>query len=73
MNEQETVEEASKRIYSYVNDDIRYLFIHGAKWQDERYKVLLDEYDKYTSECIEIELKRPLSFKKWIEHYKKKL
>jgi hypothetical protein len=66
----ETIEEASKRIYSYVNDDIRFLFIHGAKWRDEQYKVLLDDYDKYTCECIEIELKRPLSFKKWFKQFK---
>ena len=69
----ETLEEAFDRIYDSM-DFTEFDFASfklGAKWQVEQYEVLLYEYDKYTCECIEIELKRPLSFKKWFEQLNK--
>jgi hypothetical protein len=47
-------------------------FINGAKWQQEQYEILFDEYHEYTVDCIEVELKRPLPLQKWFEQFKKK-
>jgi hypothetical protein len=76
----ETLEEAAERFYGeeeIVNDyDISgYLqsaFLTGAKWQQEQYEILFDEYHEYTVDCIEVELKRPLPLQKWFEQFKKK-
>jgi hypothetical protein len=71
---QETLEEAA---YNYTkNKELNKTshligFKEGAKWQQEQYEILLDEYHEYTVDCIEIELKRPLAFKKWLKQFKK--
>ena len=46
-SKQETLEEAALRLYSYVNDDTRLLFINGAKWQQEQDK------NKYSEEEVD--------------------
>jgi hypothetical protein len=38
---QETLEEAALRLYSYVNDDTRLLFINGAKWQQQNIPICI--------------------------------
>ena len=81
-SKQETLEEAALRLYSYVNDDTRLLFINGAKWQQEQDK------NKYSEEEVldiikyyDIEFKldtfsytKPCSFRieEWFEQFKKK-
>jgi hypothetical protein len=77
---QETLEEA--RANSYIdfaksNEDVSaYSFVagwdKGAKWQQEQYEVLFNEYHEYTVDCIEVELKRPLPFKSWVKQFKNK-
>jgi hypothetical protein len=76
---QETLEEVAKRIYTEelvrdvdISEDLQSAFINGAKWQQEQYEVLFNEYHEYTVDCIEVELKRPLPFKSWVKQFKKK-
>jgi hypothetical protein len=47
-------------------------FEKGAIWRESQYEILMEEYDQYTIDCMEVELKRPLPFKKWLEDNKKK-
>ena len=85
--EQETIEEAAKRIYPInivvdydTNEDIRNIWIEGAKWQAERmyseeevYKLLLKHQSDYRSS---VRNSYPLTWsfdiKKWFEQNKKK-
>ena len=65
--EQETLEEAAERLYPYVNDDTRLLFINGAKWQQER---------SYSEEDLKLAFngfKSGKSFKEWFNQNKKKV
>jgi len=85
--EQETIEEAAKRIYPInivvdydTNEDIRNIWIEGAKWQAERmyseeevYKLLLKHQSDYRSS---VRNSYPLTWsfdiKTWFDQNKKK-
>jgi hypothetical protein len=76
---QETAEEAAVINYKelYQGEPLTQevpidAFIEGAKWQQEQYEILFDEYHEYTVDCIEVELKRPLPLQKWFKQFKKK-
>ena len=84
---QETLEEAAEKTrqesficcslsksvdYVTVGEREKVAFIEGAKWQQEQYEVLFNEYHEYTVDCIEVELKRPIPFKSWVKQFKNK-
>ena len=84
---QETLEEAAEKTrqesficcslsksvdYVTVGEREKVAFIEGAKWQQEQYEILFDEYHEYTVDCIEVELKRPIPFKSWVKQFKNK-
>ena len=77
---QETIEEAAKRIYPInivvdydTNEDIRNIWIEGAKWQAERMyseEEVLIILDKFLTSMIKGEKTGLLE--EWFEKFKKK-
>ena len=77
--EQETLEEAAKRIYPInivvdydTNEDIRNIWIEGAKWQAERMyseEEVLDILYKHTEDMFK---GTRLTLTEWFEQFKKK-
>lgn len=78
--EKETIEEAAKRIYPInivvdydTNEDIRNIWIEGAKWQAERMyseEEVLIILDKFLTSMIKGEKTGLLE--EWFEKFKKK-
>ena len=72
--EKETIEEAAKRIYPInilvdydTNEDIRNIWIEGAKWQAER-MYSEEEVLKLLKKCHFVEQ----NIEEWFEQFKKK-
>jgi len=76
---QETIEEAAKRIYPInivvdydTNEDIRNIWIEGAKWQAERMYSEEEVYDILVEHTIELFKKESTTLNEWFEQFKKK-